>query len=101
MSTWETFLFGTLGGAIAYVTVFVLPELRRWIEKGTGWKSRSQLYAALAILAVYLVMAGLFAIIIGGASEPKHAVLYGIAWEAGFKGLASGADTLKGLAERL
>lgn len=101
MSTWETFLFGALGGGIAYVAVFVAPELRRWIEKGTGWQSRSQLYAALALLAVYLAMAGLFAIFIGGATEPRHAIAYGIAWEAGFKGLASGAESLKGLTERL
>lgn len=101
MSTWETFLFGALGGSIAYVTVFVLPELRRWIEKGTGWQSHFQFYAALMLLALYLVMAGLFAIFIGGATEPKHAIAYGIAWEAGFKGLATGAESLKSLAERL
>jgi hypothetical protein len=101
LSTWETFLFGTLGGGIAYVPVFVLPQLRQWYEKGIGWQSRSQVYAALAILVVYLLMAGGFAIIVGGATEPKHAIFYGIGWEAGVKALASGADSLKGLAERL
>ena len=100
MSTWETFLFGALGGGIAYVVVFVLPELRQWIEKGTVRRSRPQFYAALALLAVYLVMAGLFAIFIGGATEPRHAIAYGLAWEAGFKGLTTGAVSLKGLVER-
>lgn len=100
MSTWETFLFGALGGGFAYVALFVTPELKRWIEKGTGWQSRSQLYAAIALLVVYVIMAGVFAAFIGGATEPRHAIAYGIAWEAGFKGLASGAESLKGLAER-
>jgi hypothetical protein len=97
LSTWETFLFGALGGGIAYVVGFVLPQLRRWYEDGIGWESRPRLVVAMAILVVYLLMAGVFAaIIIGGATEPKHAIVYGIAWEAGLKGLVSGAETLKG-----
>ena len=91
MTPVETFAWGSLGGLIAYITVFVMPELRSMIETGVGGMNKVQLIGFILLLVLYPLLGGGMALLIGGATEPKHAVAYGAFWEATFKGIGEGS----------
>lgn len=87
MSFFEIFWWGAVGSFLGYMAVFVLPQLRLLMEK----KERETIVWKYMILIgiVMAVRGGLFAVIMGDASLPKHAAFYGIGWEAGVKGIVS------------
>ena len=91
MGAWETFGWGCLGGFIAYVLVFVLPEAQHMAETGAfrvEWGAKRAL-GLLVVMVIYVALAGVMAVVVGGADKPGEAIVYGMGWEAIAKGLPS------------
>lgn len=89
-----TFGWGCVGGLIAYVLVFVLPEFRYMAETGETRAAFStvRVIGYIGSLAVYVLLAGVVAILVGDAQHAKQAIAYGMGWEAVAKGIgAAGA----------
>lgn len=42
---------------------------------------------ALVVLLIFLLAGGVVALLVGGATTPKHALAYGLAWQSLFGGL--------------
>ncbi len=92
----ETFLWGSLGSLLSYLAIFILPQLRAFADKEEMHVSCKHVMLFLGIAVIMILGGGLFAVIIGDASLPKHAAFYGAGWEAGAKGLAgAGNQVLK------
>lgn len=96
MSALETFVWGSFGGLVAYLLVFVMPELRSMLQTGVGGVNRVQLVAFVLLLVLYPLLGGGLALLVGGATEPKHAIAYGAAWESALKGLSEGTRLVRG-----
>lgn len=94
LSTLSTFLYGCLGGAIAFVAVFALPELRE-IYKTTGAQipPPSKLIVAGLILVALVILGGAAAVLLGDATQAKQAIAYGVAGEGLVGGIIRGATS--------
>ena len=82
----QTFVWGVVGGGMAYVAAFVLPQLPALMEKGIGWPGWRILASYVVAAFVFTAMGGGVALWIGGATQYKHAIAYGLAWESLLKG---------------
>ena len=82
LSTFETFLWGCAGGGAAYLLVFALPELRNLWNQQIPFPSMGRVIVALLLAAVFITLGGVAAVVIGDAREAKHAIAYGIGFEA-------------------
>lgn len=91
MSSLETFLWGLGGALIGYVAVNVLPSLT---AKAQG-KSVDINWFWLAIAGIiYFLAGGFIAAAMGDATMPKHAVFYGMGWNAIVKGGGEGVKLI-------
>lgn len=97
-----TFGWGCVGGLVAYVLVFVLPEFRYMAETGKtrGKFTGVRISGYIGSLVIYVVLAGVVAILVGDAEHAKQAIAYGMGWEAVVKGIgeagAAAADKVTG-----
>lgn len=80
MSSLEIFGWGLAGAFVSYVAVFVLPELRRLLDKEADFDKRRLVIFGI-ILLFFVGVGGLLTLAIGDASVPKHAFFYGAGWE--------------------
>jgi type II secretory pathway component PulF len=82
---------GLRWGLIAYVLVFVLPELAHMVEtmKLRVEFTTIRLIGYVGMLVAYVCLAGVVAILVGGADHAREAIAYGMGWEAIVKGLGS------------
>ena len=90
MTNWETFLWGCAGGGAAYLLVFAMPELRRLWNTGAPMPPISRVVVALMLAAVFITLGGVAAVIVGDAKEAKHAIAYGLGFEALLGGVLRG-----------
>jgi hypothetical protein len=95
MSNQDTFVWGVLGGFAGYVAVFILPYVRELIRaEGTEVDLTVRRLAGFILLALtFSFLGGVAALLIGGATEPKHAIAYGLGFEAIFKGALTSPPT--------
>ena len=92
MSGLETFVWGVAGSFVAYLAVFVLPELRSLLEQEKSDVGSLRVTVFVAIMLAMIIGGGLLAVAIGDASEPKHAFFYGAGWEGFLKGAGEGSS---------
>jgi hypothetical protein len=98
VGTAATFGWGCVGGLIAYVLVFVLPEFRYMAETGKLRAAFSpiRVFGFIGVFVIYVCLAGAVALIVGDAQHAKQAIAYGMGWEAVAKGLgAAGAAVVE------
>ncbi len=94
MSSLAVFLWGSLGGLLAYFVLFALPELlRSYYRDGVPDFQAFKLVLVLAIAVVFVGLGGGAALLLGDVTEVKQAVAYGLAGE----GLLAGG--LKGIVD--
>jgi len=76
MGSSATFIWGCVGGLIAYVLVFVLPELAHMIETGKFRVDFTaiRLVGYVGMLVAYVALAGGVAILVGGADQAREAI---------------------------
>jgi hypothetical protein len=91
--------WGCLGGAIAAVIGYVLPELANIQLRGklqlTGWA----VVATLVTVVVLTAIAGVVCLIPAHTPDRGHAIVYGLGAQGIFKGfLSAGKDALRPLA---
>jgi hypothetical protein len=89
LSNSATFLWGAVGGAAGYALVFLLPWLTA-VAKGEvsldfSW---TRLLGVIGLFFVYISLGGVAALLVGEASEIKHAIAYGLGFEGVLKGAA-------------
>jgi hypothetical protein len=84
-------LVGCVGGLAAYTFVFVHPEVRHLAETGkfTTTYAPGRIVGLVLLAALYVGRAGLAAVLVGDAEQPKQAIAYGMGWETAFKGLST------------
>lgn len=87
LTQFQTFLWGVAGALLGYVSLFVLPVLT---AKAEGKRIEVNFPWMIVLAIVYIFGGGIFAMIIGDATAPKHAAFYGVGWEAAFKGAGEG-----------
>jgi hypothetical protein len=91
LSDLATFLYGSLGGALAFIAIFALPELRAaWQAKdfNFGWKPAA---IVSLIFIVQSILGGAAAILVGDATLAKQAIAYGLAAEGIIGGYIKGS----------
>jgi hypothetical protein len=93
MPTADTFWWGCLGGLAAYTLVFVLPEVRHLAETGrfATTFTPGRVTGLVLLVFLYVAMAGLAAVLVGDADQPKQAIAYGMGWETLLKGVSTAA----------
>lgn len=80
-------MYGALGAVCALFLAQVLPwgfNLVRGREFRPTWPGS---LGALIVLVGFILGGGVIALMVGGATTPKHAVAYGLAWQSLFGGL--------------
>lgn len=88
MSGFDTFLWGCVGGGAAYLLIFALPELRKlYQDPNLQAPSLGRIIVALLIAAGFISLGGVTAFFVGEATEAKHAIAYGLGFEATLGGL--------------
>jgi hypothetical protein len=79
-------LFGAIGAVVALLAVQGLPIVegmaRGWTEPEL---SPVRVIGAVLVVAIFAGCGGVVATLIGGATEEKHALAYGLGWQ-GFLG---------------
>ncbi|MGH3072651.1 MAG: hypothetical protein ACRDNB_10340 [Gaiellaceae bacterium] len=86
--------YGALGGLVAWVVLFALPELRTLNEvfRDPGAPNpRPRTYVILGLIAVCLVFPASIVPFAAEASDAREALLYGVTAEAFFAGIAKAA----------
>lgn len=86
----QTFLWGCVGGGAAYLLVFALPELRKLWNVGPPFPTAGRIVVAILLATVYVMLGGVAAVIVGDAVEVKHAIAYGLGFEALLGGVLRG-----------
>jgi protein-S-isoprenylcysteine O-methyltransferase Ste14 len=89
----EIFGWGCLGGGIAYVLAFVLPELAHLATEGefTTDFSDKRIFGWIGLILVYVLLAGFVAVWQGHEQSWRAAVAYGMSWEVVAKGIGTGS----------
>ncbi len=81
---------------MAFLGVFLLPWLNAgWEVDKTISFSKERFLLVLALMLVFWFMGGGVALFIGGATEIKHAIAYGLGWQATMSGVGEGGSLLK------
>ena len=95
-SNGHVFLLGALGGLLALAITQVLPAAVAVAKSGLGYTLTAWRVVAVAIVvAIFAGAGGGAAILMGGVTQTKTGLLYGIAWEAILGGaIKTGAATL-------
>src|SRR3712207_2593181 len=91
LSDESLFLWGAVGGLVAFLLVFVLPELKKGWAGGAPRLTLGRVLIALGIGASLVALAGAAAWIVGDATTSRQAVAYGMACEATLGGILKGA----------
>ena len=69
----------------------LVTQLLPWgiaLAKGRDFEpSWTRSLGAFIVLLVFPLGGGIIALVVGGATTPKHAIIYGIAWQSLFGGL--------------
>jgi hypothetical protein len=82
LSTWHMFVWGAAGALICLLAVEGIPLSRRLAVGELEWRPDPwRCIGALTFVVCFLAVGGGVAILVGGATEPKHAVCYGLAWQ--------------------
>lgn len=93
MGPLDTFIWGSIGGLIAYLFVFLLPwAMALWRSSATLQFSGSRFFLALLIAVVFVGLGGAAAFLIGDAPQPKHAMAYGMGFEGILGGVIGSAE---------
>jgi hypothetical protein len=73
MGSSATFLWGCVGGLLAYVLVFALPEFAYMIETGAVRVDFTllRLVGYAGMFVVYIALAGAAAVLVGGADQAR------------------------------
>lgn len=88
----ESFAWGCLGGFIAFLVVFALPEVRKALAGGATLNvTLVGLVLVVVLGAMFVSLGGLAAMFIGDATSYKHAMAYGLSFEAIFGAAIRGA----------
>jgi hypothetical protein len=91
LSNIETFGWGCVGGTIAFVAIFALPEVRAaWKEKDFNFSLRGAL-VVVGLLALQAALGGAVAVLVGDATLAKQAIAYGVGAEGIVGGYIKGA----------
>jgi preprotein translocase subunit SecY len=94
MSPLEEFLYGCIGGALAFTVIMLLPELRQtWKEKKFDRLPAEGSALVVLLAVIQILLGGAAALWMGDAVTAKQAVAYGIAAETL---LGGGARAAKG-----
>ena len=88
-----TFLWGCVGGFVAFALIFALPEARRAYASRRYRFTWARLAVALVMVTLYVGLGGAAAVMVGGAIEPKHAIAYGLGFEGILGGFLKGATS--------
>jgi len=92
-----TVLWGSVGGFVAWIVVFALPELQAiWVGGEDVHITLGRVLVAFLIAAGWVALGGVAAFLVGDATEVKHALAYGIAAEGIVGGLARVVPVPKG-----
>jgi hypothetical protein len=86
------FLWGCVGGLLAYIVLFALPELlRAYYTTKTRKTPVTKLVIAGLIGLFFIALGGGTALLLGDVNGPQEAIAYGLAGEGliagGFKGI--------------
>lgn len=91
LSGTATVLYGCLGGFVAYIAVFAIPELRdAWEKKDFNFSLKGAIVISLLAL-LQMAIGGFVAGFLGDATIPKHAIAYGLGAEGIIGGYVKGA----------
>lgn len=83
MSPAQTFVWGAAGALLAYLAAILLPELRAHLRTKRPTLTSARLLLLMLVLVIHVAAGGIFAVILGDATLPKHAAFYGAGWEGG------------------
>jgi len=87
LSVGATIAYGAIGAIVAFILVQVLPwgqALLRGQQFSPTWPKT---LGAVVVLVGFIVGGGFVALVVGGATEPRHAIAYGLAWQSIIGGL--------------
>lgn len=88
LGTGETFLYGCLGGFIAFTAIFAIPELRKtYAERNFVMPSEGQLFVIGLLFILQIAFSGAVAAWLGDATLAKQAISYGVGAEGIVGGL--------------
>ena len=87
----EIFLWGVTGAFMALVAVQGLPLAEALLRGELAWRpTPGRLLGLTGFVAFFLGLGGAVALLLGDATEPKHAIAYGLGWQAILGGYIKG-----------
>ena len=89
LTDFETFYWGAAGSFLAFLAIFVTPRFPEMVKRDSLTLSFSRITIYLFIMLTMVGSGALFAVVMGDATLPKHAAVYGATWEAGLKALSN------------
>jgi len=94
LSDWTSFKWGVVGALMALIAVQGLPIAGKLARHELDWEpSWSGGAGVVAFTAFFLALGGGVAVLVGEATEAKHAVFYGLGWQGILGGYIKGAGT--------
>ncbi len=78
----EAFFWGVIGALISLLAIQGLPLAHKLATGQLDWKPAPLRCVGVAAFVVFfLALGGGVAILVGGATEAKHAIFYGLGWQ--------------------
>ena len=94
LSDWTAFKWGVVGALMALLAVQGLPIAAKLARHELDWEPNlSGTLGVLAFTSFFLGLGGGVAVLVGEATDPKHAVFYGLGWQGILGGYIKGTGT--------